>query len=99
MGRDMPRRNFTDPNGVQWRVWNTVPSPRTLLTSDFAGGWLTFECEGCLKRLAPIPEGWETAEPTHLLMLCEAAREVPRHTPASFMQAPGRDPESGRSAH
>ena len=99
MGRDMPRRNFTDPNGVQWRVWNTVPSPRTLLTSDFAGGWLTFECEGCLKRLAPIPEGWETAEPTHLLMLCEAAREVPRHTPASFMQAPDRDPESGRSAH
>ncbi|HEY0995229.1 MAG TPA: hypothetical protein VGD77_04520 [Gemmatimonadaceae bacterium] len=91
----MPRRNFTDPNGVQWRVWNTVPSPRTLLSTDFAGGWLTFECEGCLKRLAPIPDDWESAEPARLLMLCEEAREVPRHTPVSYLQASGGNKDQG----
>ena len=78
----MPSRNFVDTRGVEWRVWNTVPSPRTVLGADFAGGWLTFESAVSLRRLAPIPKGWESANEAKLELMCRAAAEVPRHTPA-----------------
>jgi hypothetical protein len=76
----MPSRDFIDSTGTTWRVWSTVPSGSTVLMSEFAGGWLTFECAGCLRRLAPIPPGWADAPPERLDLLCRAAPEVPRHT-------------------
>jgi hypothetical protein len=70
---------FVDSNGVTWRVWNTVPSVRTL-SGEFERGWLTFESPTELRRLAPVPTNWESAGPERLELMCRAASEVPRRT-------------------
>lgn len=77
----MPIRSFVDAEGVSWRVWATTPSSGTVLSSGFEQGWLTFECDnGGLRRLAPIPTGWEDAPQQKLNLFCRAAREMPRRT-------------------
>ena len=56
----MASRNFADQSGVNWHVWNTVPVSGAVINPGFEKGWLTFEAEtGLLRRLAPVPEGWE----------------------------------------
>jgi hypothetical protein len=75
----MPMLEFVDSNGVTWRVWNTVPTARTL-SGEFERGWLTFESVRGLRRLAPIPSNWEAATPDRLELMCRAATEVPRRT-------------------
>ena len=77
----MPIRSFEDADGLSWRVWATLPSSGTVLSSGFEQGWLTFECDtGGLRRLAPIPAGWESATAQRLCLYCRAAREMPRRT-------------------
>src|SRR5262245_56959135 len=77
----MPIRSFVDADGVNWRVWATTPSSGTVLSSGFEQGWLTFEGEsGGLRRLAPIPHGWEGVETQRLCLFCRAAKEMPRRT-------------------
>jgi hypothetical protein len=77
----MPILEFIDSTGVAWRVWNTVPSARTTLSGEFERGWLTFESPaGALRRLAPVPTDWESAEPQKLELMCRAAAEVARRT-------------------
>ena len=52
-----------------------------VINPGFEKGWLTFESsEGTLRRLAPIPSGWEEVGTERLDLLCRAARDVPRHT-------------------
>jgi hypothetical protein len=85
----MPILEFLDSAGVTWRVWNTVPSARTTLSGEFERGWLTFESPTGLRRLAPVPTGWENAQPDRLELMCRAASEVPRRTgPAAGSEAP-----------
>jgi hypothetical protein len=86
----MPILEFLDSNGVTWRVWNTVPTARTSLSGEFERGWLTFESDATLKRLAPIPPHWDTSTPDRLELMCRAALEVPRRTRT--------DPEAEASA-
>lgn len=76
----MASRNFEDSRGVSWRVWATVPVQAAVLSSQFAGGWLTFENDAVLRRLAPIPPDWEQVAPERLELYCRVAEEVPRHT-------------------
>jgi hypothetical protein len=77
----MPSRDFQDGNGITWRVWNTVPISGAVINTGFERGWLTFESSGgTLRRLAPIPEGWEDVSPERLDLFCRAAVQVPRHT-------------------
>jgi hypothetical protein len=77
----MPILEFIDSTGVAWRVWNTVPSARTTLSGEFERGWLTFESPtGALRRLAPVPPDWDSAEPEKLELMCRAAAEVARRT-------------------
>jgi hypothetical protein len=38
-------------------------------------GWLCFDREGERKRLAPVPEAWETADDLTLAALCNFASE------------------------
>jgi hypothetical protein len=71
---------FIDSNGVNWRVWNTVPSSRATLSGEFESGWLTFESPAGRKRLAPVPPNWETATPDRLELMCRAATDVVRRT-------------------
>jgi hypothetical protein len=72
----MSSRQFTDSKGTKWRVWGTVPSPASLLSADYAKGWLTFDSDASRRRLAPIPRGWETAAEDRLELMCRAAEEV-----------------------
>jgi hypothetical protein len=85
----MPMLEFIDSNGVNWRVWKTVPTTRTSLSGEFERGWLTFESDAALKRLAPAPANWEASTPDRLELMCRAAVEVPRRT---------RDPDAGADA-
>jgi len=70
-------RAFTDSTGVEWRVWDVLPTagigdigPEALSGSlkdtAFANGWLCFESQSEKRRLAPIPLGWEFREPPSL---------------------------------
>lgn len=72
---------FTDPQGVRWRVWSTIPSASSPLARYYPGGWLTFDSGGStLRRLSPVPKGWETCSPERMDLMRRAAEEVPRHT-------------------
>jgi hypothetical protein len=75
-------RQFTDPAGRLWQVWETVPeTPReerafrqnARLLADAArvsegreDGWLTFMTENEKRRLSPIPPQWAQASDTEL---------------------------------
>ena len=77
----MPVRDFDDSTGTTWRVWSTVPSSAVVLTAGFEQGWLTFESSGRIRRLAPIPAGWETAAPAELERLCAIAQPPAKRRP------------------
>ena len=85
----MSSRAFRDRNGVEWRVWSTIPSNPHTLGGEFGQGWLTFESEVGRRRLAPIPAGWEDAPDSRLELYRQAARET-------VVRAPRR-PESSAS--
>jgi len=89
----MPNREFTDASGMNWRVWNTVPISGAVINPGFEKGWLTFESEeGALRRLAPIPGGWDELPAEELPDLLRQAKEVPRHTgPMRRVGLPGVD--------
>lgn len=92
----MPSKEFTDASGMNWRVWNTVPVSGAVINPGFDKGWLTFESEGgALRRLAPIPPGWDHLPMSRLVELLNTANEVPRHT--GPMRRVAR-PESGAGA-
>ena len=72
----MRNRSFTDRTGTEWSVRATVPSSRGAgaLPDAYSRGWLVFESSaGVVKRLAPIPDGWETVSHQSLELLCRAA--------------------------
>lgn len=81
-------RGFTDSRGVEWRVWEVLPttwgdatSSRSFTRSSFndsvfANGWLCFESSQEKRRLAPIPAGWEQNEDARLEELCYSAAPV-----------------------
>ena len=87
----MASRNFSDPSGVNWHVWNTIPVSGAVINPGFDKGWLTFEFEaGALRRLAPVPPGWENLSEERLVLLLRNAKEVPRHTgPMRRITPPG----------
>ena len=72
----MPIREFTDSQGVNWRVWPTLPERKTVQPPTLHDGWLTFECADCKKRVVPIPNGWEYIPIADLEQLCDAAEEL-----------------------
>ena len=81
-------RGFKDPAGVEWRVWEVIPSKagmetssrtqaRTSLSSTpYANGWLCFESGSEKRRLAPIPEGWELRPQAAIAELLQQATPV-----------------------
>lgn len=83
-------RGFTDSTGLDWRVWEVLPttagdtpssvtafSLSSLKETPFANGWLCFESELEKRRLAPVPDGWAFQDPRLLEDLCSRAAVVP----------------------
>jgi hypothetical protein len=79
-------REYKDRKGIQWRVWDVYPGPRTSGTTrvadaevlafphrDLAEGWLCFESATEKRRIAPIPSGWEFMDSAGLEEICERA--------------------------
>ena len=80
----MAVREFTDTEGVVWRVWDVTPEHmhRVTAAEDFLGdmkdGWLCFESESEKRRLcAPYPKSWIDMPIPQLEKLCEIAPPVP----------------------
>jgi hypothetical protein len=84
----MAYREYKDSEGISWKVWNTSPVPGAVFSPTMRDGWLTFECDGDRRRLAPIPRGWERLSTAELERLCKEAQQYPRSTPQRGTAAP-----------
>ena len=79
----MALREFRDARGVEWRVWATTPESAAPLRfgeralGELEGGWLTFECADCRRRLAPFPADWDTLTDAELERWCSEAKAPP----------------------
>lgn len=92
-------RGFKDSAGVEWRVWEVIPSkagietsPRaqsrtSLSSTPYANGWLCFESTSEKRRLAPIPEGWEQRPVAAIAELLDQATRVTSRARSAEPQA------------
>lgn len=81
-------RAFIDSSGIEWRVWDVLPSATTqsfsaglgglssLMGTAYASGWLCFESPREKRRLAPIPDDWGGSGESDLERLCTRAAPV-----------------------
>lgn len=76
-------REFTDDDGIPWRVWDVNPSLHEHLSPNtrklgvrVPSGWLCFESQRERRRLTPIPEEWETIDLGTLKQMCAEAEPV-----------------------
>jgi hypothetical protein len=76
----MAYRDFEDGTGRRWMAWDTYPQSETLtrVRSDYARGWLSFECAAERRRYAPVPEGWEGFDDGRLCALLTESVAVVR---------------------
>jgi hypothetical protein len=81
----MASREFTDSEGVVWRVWDVTPAHLHPITRSeeymepYAGGWLAFESAFEKRRLvAPYWGHWHEYDLTQLEALLRAATPVPK---------------------
>lgn len=90
-------RDFRDADGVEWGVFFTARSVARdqHLPEEYREGWLAFEsAAGEKRRLAPVPEGWESLSWDELSALCESATpQAPRKRVASATVDRGDDRE------
>lgn len=76
----MAHRDFRDPDGRRWEVWDVYPTtgisghaPNMLLSEDTAEGWLTFQSGREKRRFYRPPPDWETMTDAQLAILCKHA--------------------------
>jgi hypothetical protein len=62
--------------GPERRVNPDRRKPAPFLNPELACGWLAFESENEKRRLAPIPQRWESLSDAELTRLCAQARVV-----------------------
>jgi hypothetical protein len=70
--------------GVRWTVFAVHPSTtqgRAALPARLRDGWLAFDAGQEMRRLAPIPDGWELMSDRQLLALCDTAEPARRPLP------------------
>ena len=76
-------RVFDDADGKRWHVYAVHPSVGSVRTGTlaeaFRNGWLCFEAHDQRRRLAPIPEQWESLSDEALRVLCQNAEVATRH--------------------
>lgn len=76
------QRVFEDIRGKRWHVFAVRPSvptaERVALPEAFRQGWLSFEASDEMRRVAPIPDGWEELTIDDLRQLCHKAPSTPK---------------------
>ena len=77
-------RMFMDDRGVQWDAFSVYPSRattgRSSLPAPYHEGWLSLQCSNEIRRLTPIPEGWQELSREALCQLLSKAAVAPRRT-------------------
>lgn len=89
-------REFRDAEGAEWFVFFTARSIARdqHLPQEYREGWLAFEsAAGEKRRLAPVPENWESLSGHELTALCAAATPQPSRKRAD-REAPPAQPET-----
>jgi hypothetical protein len=69
-------REFRDADGVEWVAFFTARSVARdqHLPEEYREGWLAFEsAAGEKRRLAPVPEDWESISGEELAAVCASA--------------------------
>lgn len=70
-------RELRDAAGIQWTVFDVVPSVRrgsmTQVQPGYAGGWLCFQCETERRRHPGVPADWANLPDADVLALLESA--------------------------
>ncbi len=81
-GEKVTHRVFEDVRGKRWHAFAVQGSQETAerasLPDSFRSGWLVFESDDELRRVAPIPEKWEELDTDALRELCFKAPAAPR---------------------
>ena len=76
-------RVFDDFQGKRWHTYAVQPSgggaESVPLPDSFKHGWLCFESHDQLRRLAPIPNEWESMPLEDLRELCSRAEAAQKH--------------------
>jgi hypothetical protein len=90
----MPYREFTDPDGAEWRAWETRPAAGANVRNALAGGWLSFQSGRQRRRLAPVPEGWGEQSDEQLRAWLDAAEP---QAEAEIEDLPDAESEPGRT--
>lgn len=77
-GGAVTARVFEDSTGVRWEVFEVRRSSQKALavSAGLELGWLAFGSGTNKRRLAPIPDNWQTVDDVELERLCGRAREV-----------------------
>ena len=84
---------FSDNDGVRWRVWHvdTPPARAHLMDPQYRNGWLVFERQDGTdrRRLNQVPEDWASLPRERLALLCAVAVPVAasRTTPTGTQAA------------
>ena len=69
-------RHFHDLAGNEWQVWDVRPPQRPVTYLPEGAqetGWLAFRSGDSMRRLRPIPDGWEAASESELERFCQLA--------------------------
>ena len=80
----MAIREFTDDQGVVWRVWTTVPSNRKSVAAAFRDGWLCFDNGADRRRFGRIPRDWEQLTDERLLLVLRMSAPSRKTPPAGM---------------
>lgn len=72
------RRKSSEASGVAERRQHQDREFRVPLGEQWTHGWLAFETKGEKRRLAPIPDDWETATGEQLGRMLERADPIRR---------------------
>lgn len=75
----MAFREFSDPEGRRWQVWDVMPPLAVgAVSEDGAGGWLSFQCTAERRRLYQVPPNWDALTDAQLCFLCRHAVPIAR---------------------
>jgi hypothetical protein len=75
-------RLFVDDSGVEWDAFCVYPSRptsgRSTLPAPYDKGWLSIQCQEEIRRVTPIPEGWQELPRAALCEIISKAAPAPR---------------------